>query len=453
MLKFGFRILPLLLALIFFASCYKGEPISGKQNSLRSDPEQQSEKKSKDNEIFCYYYGEGSLDINVALPRFCLKHPDLEIEQYKIDSDLDAYQQLQVELMSGKGPDVIINPTAFTNLYKAMDSGIFLCLSELLTESGLNPLEYNENLLFAGSLKDRLYVIPLCYTQPLIMTLEDTLLQFGVGNKDMDSIDGILEVFENIQNGGTRLFAHTDIKFTFLYLAQCFFPCAFDYSKNTLQIDNEAFNRFIEIMKKEYTLYGKWENHIESSYQGQSLAIDIANKKAAFMLTYSIYSHCIRGAELSQFGPISFYSIPGFQGEAAALAGCFVGINANTRFLEESWDFVELLLDGTTQSYIATDIIIPIRNANAQAQFDMWDNKAQNFIVNGTFPNIAVDVKIPDGIAEVIEYNASKITVAVFNTNDYEMLFDFFESYIIGNKEYKNCLAEATNYFRIIFSE
>jgi len=126
--------------------------------------------------------------------------------------------------MSGKGSDVIINPSIFSNIDKVMNAGIFMDLLEILDVSDLDIADYNQTLLFSSSINNELPVIPLYFTQPLILTLDETLADFRIDEQSMSNIESMLKYFEDIQANDMRLFSQNDLEFTFIYLSQFFFP-------------------------------------------------------------------------------------------------------------------------------------------------------------------------------------------------------------------------------------
>ena len=335
-----------------------------------------------------------------------------------------------------------------------MDSGVFLDLTGMFDYLSIDKKEYNQAVLLSGSFREKLYVIPLCYTQSLIMTLDETLPKFGFTDQDMRSLEDMLVVFETIQKSKTRLFAHDDYEQIFGYLTAVCFPGVFNYESSELRVRNKLFERLIAVIHEEYILSDKRDTQYSiEGYKGEDLTKNIADGEAAFLLSYTLFSHYTRATALSQYGQISVYPIPGYEGDVSAFAGFSVAVNANMRFREEALRFIEIMLDDDSQSRIELDIVIPIRIESAESLSETWVDRAQEYIDRGFIEGIDNETKVPDSIPGLIERNTFSVTNAVLNNKDYFDLYEFFEPYIKGDKSYESCLAEAENYYKIYLSE
>lgn len=114
----------------------------------------------------------------------------------KVENRAACLQRLRTEIPAGKGPDVFVlslmngDEPILPDMMKAMRNGVFLDLNPLLAEKESNFSSIQENLLPAGQVAGRQYLLPLTYcvdgillcdtpenNQALAARLEGTTLQ------------------------------------------------------------------------------------------------------------------------------------------------------------------------------------------------------------------------------------------------------------------------------------
>jgi ABC-type sugar transport system, periplasmic component len=97
----------------------------------------------------------------------------------------DQYQKaLNTELMAGSGPDVILTDYFTSDLYKTMDTGVFLNLSSIIEgDKDFKMDDYNSAIMNAGYYRGGQYIIPLSYTTQIFVADQTGLDKIGFDTK------------------------------------------------------------------------------------------------------------------------------------------------------------------------------------------------------------------------------------------------------------------------------
>jgi len=107
----------LIICLIFTCCAKTDSPSDFSDNNIQT---QQKQNTIKTDDVFYVYFSEaGVINKNYLLQRFREIYPDITIEQYpttEVEGLVPGQGEdirLKVELMAGRGPDVIINPDIY----------------------------------------------------------------------------------------------------------------------------------------------------------------------------------------------------------------------------------------------------------------------------------------------------------------------------------------------------
>lgn len=115
--------------------------------------------------------------------------------------------QLRTQIMSGNGPDVYLMPTGseliadepitnenipitplFTNIEQAKRNGVFLDVSEFYeADTELNTAALKQEIMEAGCLGDKRYILPLRFQLPVIYTRPDLYAEYGLSPELFES--------------------------------------------------------------------------------------------------------------------------------------------------------------------------------------------------------------------------------------------------------------------------
>ena len=172
---------------------------------------QQKEPKMKDGKILLTVCMESSVGLpnvgkgttmensiqSIAQYYTANVNPDVTFEFVTLTADQEErsnrIDQLQTEMMAGQGPDIFILPCddGFTynetqlieNVEKGMATGLFADLTTQYDQD--ETLEKDvllEKVMDAGVMDGKRYILPLRYTYPILLALEDELQGAGAGS-------------------------------------------------------------------------------------------------------------------------------------------------------------------------------------------------------------------------------------------------------------------------------
>ena len=175
---------------------------------------QQKEPKMKDGKILLTVCVESSVGLPNAAKGLTMENsiqsiaqyytanvnPEVTFEFVTLTADQEErgnqIDQLQVEMMSGEGPDIFILPCddGFTyneiqlieNVEKGMATGLFADLTTQYDQD--ETLEKDvllEKVMDAGVMDGKRYILPLRYTYPILLALEDELQGAGLEISDL----------------------------------------------------------------------------------------------------------------------------------------------------------------------------------------------------------------------------------------------------------------------------
>jgi len=142
--------------------------------------------------VYKYY---DDVVLTAALNIFETKYPDVEIEIRDFDGGWGAYKEtLKTELAAGKGPDLIFGTDFdYPDIYKSMDSGVFLDLNPLIdSDDEFNLDDYVKVALDAGVYKGKRYVMPVEYYVPILLTTKEILDAESITPSDLATFDGFI---------------------------------------------------------------------------------------------------------------------------------------------------------------------------------------------------------------------------------------------------------------------
>ena len=157
------------------------------------------EVEQTNNSLKIAYFGTNSL-ISGPLYEFKQSHPDVEVITDFLPMTVEDptgdsfYTRISAEIMSGSGPDIILISNSGMNAGKMMRSGIFADLNEFIeADPEFDLSKYNANVLKAGQVEGKQYIMPLTYRLPLVLTTQELLDKTGFDISTADNYNAFLE--------------------------------------------------------------------------------------------------------------------------------------------------------------------------------------------------------------------------------------------------------------------
>ncbi len=126
--------------------------------------------------------------VSDAIDAFEDKFPDVNVEAKKIDINSDQ-ENLSSALMAGQGPDVILmNQSAFRDLYKVMKNNAFLDLTPLIeAEEDFPTDDYVQAVLEAGQYEGKQYLLPITYDYASYVSEKSLLEEMGLSGLENET--------------------------------------------------------------------------------------------------------------------------------------------------------------------------------------------------------------------------------------------------------------------------
>jgi multiple sugar transport system substrate-binding protein len=322
--------------------------------------------------------------LEAAVSEFQSEHPDIEIKikDYKAayygggDTVEEARKRedefvktLNTELMTGKGPDIIY----FANLpyRKYIDKKMFVNLSDLMEKDDkFNKSELNFNILDALKYKGGLYTIPISYQFEMMVANKSILDKDNIKIDDMNwTWDDFMQIAQKVtrdtNNDGTvdqYAMAGRSNTGIFPYLLEGSIGRYVDLDKKTASFDSMDFINLLDTCKtfndkKLLFETSDYEKIVDMSSRG-GIVFDIAGSPGYSMAKYlkdSVFS-----------GEISMLRMPSDQTAGSRKVGFDSGnmfaISSNSKFRDESWEFMKVLLSEKMQSSPELQNGYPVNN-------------------------------------------------------------------------------------------
>ena len=351
-----------------------------------------------------------------AVSAFQSEHPDIEIKikDYKAayygggDTVEEANKRseefvktLNTELMTGKGPDIVY----FSDLpyRKYIDKNMFANLSELMEkDSDFDKSELNSNILDPLKYKGGLYVLPINYQFDVMVANKTILDKENIKIDDTgwtwdDFMQIAQKVTKDTNNDGTidqyAIAGRGNGIFSYLFYNNKYV----DLDKKTASFDSKDFINLLEACKafndkKLFFQSDDWQQTLDMSARG-GIVFNTAGFPSFGMAKY--YKDSVFA------GDIYILRMPSDKAGGSRKIeyglGNMFAINSNSKFREEAWEFMKVLLSAKMQSSPELQNGFPINN-------EALKESAKFSVDTLKMPQATVDV-ISKLLADVGEYH------------------------------------------------
>lgn len=318
-----------------------------------------------------------------AVSAFQSEHPDIEIsvKDYKAayygggDTPEEANKRAEefvktvnTELMAGKGPDIVY----FGNLpyRKYIDKNMFANLSELMEKDDkFNRAELNTNILDALKYKGGLYAIPINYQFEMMLASKPILDKENIKIDDAnwtwnDFIQIAEKVTKDTNNDGAidQYATYGGSRAIFSYLFDSSYGKYVDADNKKANFTGKDFIDLLELCKslsdKKLLLEERdWGKITEMAARGGIVFINTSVPSYG-MAKY--FNETVFASDLYLFHVPS-----GDTADTRSIRfnpGNMFAINSNSKFRDESWEFVKLLLSKESQASPDLQNGFPINN-------------------------------------------------------------------------------------------
>lgn len=436
------RIISILLCFCFFAAALAG---CGGQTA----------QDLTDTDTLVIYKGQyDDYIIDPIVETFKATYPDVKLEVVDL-TGLDFFSEykprIQSELMTGKGPDVIVSVFDFIdNTYKTAKAGTLAPLNEIFTgELALDEKEYSKNIMNACTYDGNQYFYPVALSIPCLLTTKSIMdeQKFDL-EKCKTILDFLAESKKYVDQTEPRLLDRSDSLFNIVQLANL--PIA-DYKNEKINLEDQKLHELLEGYKAIYP-----QEMLDRPADGMtySSTIDAFNGLSAKKSLFHAYLYggnlddiAINISLLDSKGeePV-LYPMPDAFGKQQAGVSLGVGINANSKNKKNAARFIQIMLDQKNQ--VESSIGWPVRKSAMAERLE-----GQRYMAGSTIENVPL-VDLTDEMVALIQNMYDSIETASF--------LDPFDSMLIGemgdylsnsDKGLEEALESARDALEILVSE
>ena len=205
----------------------------------------------------------------------------IEIEVLPSFKDKEAretrIEQLRVEIMAGKGPDVYLLPTSlysnemlFNDLKLNMQNGIFREISAYYdADEELHKEELNTVVMDAGTYGEARYILPLRYDFSVLAVNQENMQSYGLTVDDISTTEKLMKTVLESQDQVLVNAAYIDA----LYM-DYFFPQFVDYENREVLVTDDEIATYLKQYQEWYNRFyaDYWSD--DPGYSGPSWVID-----------------------------------------------------------------------------------------------------------------------------------------------------------------------------------
>lgn len=387
-----------------------------------------------------------------------------------LDNDpADQYQAaLSMDLMAGSGPDVILTDYFTSDLYKVMDTGVFLNMNSIIKEDASFKMDdYNTTILAAGYYKDGQYIMPTSYTLPIMLADQDTLDNVGFDlSKAVDATSFLSEVNQCLpkllENPMFGLIIEDSDKYynwRIYDLSAALFYASdirlIDETTNNILPDEAAFRAFCEAFQP-------FRANDMSNTAASMRFYEALSSGAALFEAHFRYIDFAEWSILNDNGKPVWTAVPSKGGQLKATACTGAAINANSKNHLNAWNYIKILLSeqvqtkvpGRYNSFKAFPVNKAVLSKEIESQTD--DGSLFEGVICDASGTYFFDTYLTITADEKSQYEALHEGITNCSLKN-EVLYNFFDQcmtpYFKGDKSLDECIADLKTRLKIYVSE
>ncbi len=375
------------------------------------------------------------------------KNVDIELVDYSEKYGEGAAQKLSAELMSGRGPDVIVNPGMFfhsVDIHKIMSSGVFEDLGPLLDLEGKED-RYFTKVLDSGKHEDKQLIVPLFFSIKSFVSTRNVLEKNHFDVNRCGTYDGFLSEFNN--------YLDSDVATPpLIYEQRCLFLFLSDsiYDPSVIDYNNRSVDFSLPEVRETYEFIKKFMDRYSLSPYGDNYYIPGGNDRAA--LLQSGKALFLTQGEGGGWGTLYWLNElnpwieEGDQLVMTALRRSSddsvityeqvsMAANRNSRSLEAAAEFINYLLSDIVQCS-RFDVYMPVYKQGVEARIrsEWWKD-------------------MPEYLRNAYRSVANDVGGMQFNWRFPADMYEMMEPYYLGKESYDSCISKAENRFSIFVDE
>ena len=289
---------------------------------------------------------------------FKQKYPHVKLEQRPIPISFDENTKIIAEIMAGAGPDVLVyRSILFNSLHKAMNSGAFYDLNELMgKDKEFNISDYNPKMFEYGVYDGRRYFIPLNYEFSMLATTKSILEKYKI---EIDESNWTWKEFTRIankfmeNNKGAGIYFAKQMIFTLEMMDSCEISFI-DYENRKALFNTKEFIDLLEIYKSMYHSICPNET-LKKQNISQDFEVLKNNIAAMNMFEIRISPEALFRENSAYNGYLGenmvIIPLPTYRTTNAVIAKPYDGVSVNAKCIDKTaaFDFIKILLSDEVQ--------------------------------------------------------------------------------------------------------
>jgi len=287
-----------------------------------------------------------------AVGKYCKLHPETEIEieiipfidnqpTEKMEKNRKTADDMQVQVLAGKGPDVFLldeSDSLLPDMVKSSYNGVFLDLNTVI--DGIKGLPLNQTVVKAGEVDGKQYFLPLGYRLAGIAVADDTLGDFQPSSGQPDKF-----LKEVAAHAGVESFRNESLMKW--YLPGLFGTPVLDYEEKSVTVSKEL------------------QDMAELLEEGSGITDENAPELPDIMTVGDSdddsFAMLVEGSFASGTD-IKFLPFPNGEGGVNAQVSIFAAVRANSAYAAQAGEFLAFLLSDEMQSGSDAFHAIPVNN-------------------------------------------------------------------------------------------
>ncbi|SNT22068.1 Signal transducer regulating beta-lactamase production, contains metallopeptidase domain [Anaerovirgula multivorans] len=262
----------------------------------------------------------------------------------------DFVQKINAQMLTGKGPDILLIDSIPYRRYA--DKKLLLDLKELMEEdASFDKSQYYSNIFDALEYKGKLYAMPLDFSYPAFLTNTGFLKEQSIEINDKgwtwkDFIDIANRATKDIDGDGTiDMYGMPTIvpERLFQYIYNSLDKGFVDYETGKATFTSEEF---IDLLKM-------CENISQETFVNPDISEGDMQMEGIVLYPFHIHDFSIFYSNgLINADEVSFYGYPTLNNATYNFdSGEMYGINSQTKYKEEAWEFIKYLISEEIQCY------------------------------------------------------------------------------------------------------
>ncbi|MDR2889687.1 MAG: extracellular solute-binding protein [Lachnospiraceae bacterium] len=330
-------------------------------------------------------------------------HPEVSITLVnyfdKYSDSFEALKQLKIEIVAGKGPDLI----DFSLLYSPIDasSGMLVDLYPLMqNDARFNKQDFYYNILESLEVGDSLYVLAPTFGITSYATTNHELS----GLERMD-IEQLIEVY-NQREDGTILFPGETKSDVLAKICYWGLGNYIDWGNGSCRFNSDSFKALLNFADQFPSTL-----NITADYSAMNFFTE--GRAILYPVSFdNVYGTTLVRMLYGKTPTYIGYPLDSGNGNMAAIADIAIGISATSNNKDEAWDFLVSLLDRDFQDN--TESGLPLRINSLKQQ--LADAMETAYDANGNMvvqEQLIFDGEDPVNIFEISEEDAETLELII----------------------------------------